>query len=668
MSFLYPSLLYLLTLTIVPVIIHLINLRKYRTLYFSSLFFLRNTIEQTKKTRNLFDILILIARILFIAALVLAFAQPIFSDREIGQTENLNIVIDNTFSMQAENSNGNFFEQARQKAYELVDELDNSIPINVHSLSHGALGKELTKEQAMKVIGELQLQHGLVSLNQIIRSAETNQKSGRYVVLSDFQSNTLHPDTILQDSLIEVNAIVLTGRTANVSVDTIWFDAPAQWLNTPVKVFATLRNHSDNQVEELPVRTMVNNELYAAGTVSIEPRGSIVFETSVDLKQTGVQKIYVETDDLPISFDNRYYSGIYISPKIPVIEIGQEPSPYLKALLNDSSYIEHSFVSPGSITPSALKNAKAIVINGNVELSEGTVATIKEQISRGLNMVVNPGSIDNLTFFNEMLVGLELPAFNQIMTDTSIVSQADMNHPVLKNALDEFNKNMDLPVLSRNYIIQPKRNWVSVLFNDFGNPLLVHQKVSNGNVYLFGFDALGKEFALNPLFVPIMYNAITVTGKNTLHHITCNKNSILPVPLSEISGEKPPIIQGRGIEFIPFSYMQQNSYLINVKEGQIVNPGYFDVLHNEIPIITFVANHNSQESVGEYLSPDELTSRYFTSNNFTVNSQTQRASEILSPIKQLWRIFVAIAFVFILLEIWLLKLKRKKESKPSNNL
>lgn len=661
MSFLNPSILYLLSLTIIPVIIHLINLRKYRTLYFSSLFFLRSTIEQTRKTKNLFDILILIARILTISAIVIAFAQPTFSDHDVPNSESVNLIIDNTLSMQAENSNGNFFEQARQKAYELVNEVNNTIPINVHTLTQGVVGKNLTKDQALQVIGDLQIQHGLVSINQIIRTAESSEKSGRYIIISDFQSNTLYPDTLLQDSLIDVNAVLLAGKTANISIDTLWFDAPAQWLNTPVNVFASIRNHSQGLIKELPVRTYVNHELYAAGTVSIEPQSSVVFESSIDIRNTGIQKIYIETDDLPISFDNRYYSGIFISHKVTIIEIGERPSPYLKALLNDSSYIDHVFVTPGRVTPSAIKNAEAIVINGIESLSEGIVATIKTEVNQGLNLIVTPGTIDNLTFFNELLNSLEMPMFNQILTDTSTISQADVNHPLLKNALEEFNKNMNLPTISRNFAAQLKKNWMPVLYNGYGNPLLLHRKTQAGNIYLFGFNVLEQNFALNPIFVPVMYNAITITDNNALPHISCSKNTTLPIPFGEISGEKPPVIKGRNKEFIPYVFMQQNNYMVTIKENQIETPGYYEVSYDEIPVITIAANHNRNESVSEFLSVDVLTNKYFSQHNLTFFTQGQTADEILSSVKHLWRIFVAMALVFILIELWLLKIKYKRD-------
>ena len=71
-----PQLLYALFAIAIPIIIHLFNLRKYKTIRFSSVRFLRQ-IKKAKRSRaRLKNVLILLSRILAIAALILAFSKP----------------------------------------------------------------------------------------------------------------------------------------------------------------------------------------------------------------------------------------------------------------------------------------------------------------------------------------------------------------------------------------------------------------------------------------------------------------------------------------------------------------------------------------------------------------------------------------------------------------
>ena len=110
---------------LIPVIIHLFQLRKYKLVYFSSLKFLKQLdIEQKRKSR-IRDLLLLLTRILLICMLVLAFAHPYFPDETNfdGRTQTVGIYIDNSLSMQNEIGGQSQFDHARSAAAALVDEL-----------------------------------------------------------------------------------------------------------------------------------------------------------------------------------------------------------------------------------------------------------------------------------------------------------------------------------------------------------------------------------------------------------------------------------------------------------------------------------------------------------------------------------------------------------------
>ena len=82
MEFLYSTFLYALALVAVPIIIHLFNFRKFKTVYFSNVKFLKSVKEKTKSQSQLKHLLILLSRILMIAFIVFAFAQPYLKSEE----------------------------------------------------------------------------------------------------------------------------------------------------------------------------------------------------------------------------------------------------------------------------------------------------------------------------------------------------------------------------------------------------------------------------------------------------------------------------------------------------------------------------------------------------------------------------------------------------------
>lgn len=118
MSFIYPYFLFGLAAISIPIIIHLFHFRRYKKIYFSSTKFLHQITDETEKQSKLKHLLVLLARILVVSCLVLAFARPY-----IPYTENLvsiegnavAIYIDNSFSMEDESASGTMLDMAKIK-------------------------------------------------------------------------------------------------------------------------------------------------------------------------------------------------------------------------------------------------------------------------------------------------------------------------------------------------------------------------------------------------------------------------------------------------------------------------------------------------------------------------------------------------------------------------
>ena len=100
MNYQNPQLLYALFALAIPILIHLFNLRRHKTILFSSVRFLKNIKQENTKKRNLKNILVLITRLLAITFLILAFCKPfIKEDKGYISSNKVFIYVDNSFSM-----------------------------------------------------------------------------------------------------------------------------------------------------------------------------------------------------------------------------------------------------------------------------------------------------------------------------------------------------------------------------------------------------------------------------------------------------------------------------------------------------------------------------------------------------------------------------------------
>jgi uncharacterized membrane protein len=104
MTFLNPAILIGLTAASIPVIIHLLNLRKLKKIEFSSLSFLKELQKNKIRRVKLKQLLLLALRVLIILLIVTAFARPTLEGVNIGGTTSAAkttalFILDDSFSM-----------------------------------------------------------------------------------------------------------------------------------------------------------------------------------------------------------------------------------------------------------------------------------------------------------------------------------------------------------------------------------------------------------------------------------------------------------------------------------------------------------------------------------------------------------------------------------------
>lgn len=104
MSFTSPWLLWALFAASIPIIIHLVNRWRHRSVHWAAMEFLLRAARETRGTKKLLHYLILALRVLAVAALVTAFARPLLSSFFGWGSSGLNevlLVLDRSASMDA---------------------------------------------------------------------------------------------------------------------------------------------------------------------------------------------------------------------------------------------------------------------------------------------------------------------------------------------------------------------------------------------------------------------------------------------------------------------------------------------------------------------------------------------------------------------------------------
>ena len=98
MQFKHPELLWALLLLLIPIIIHLFQLRRFQKVAFTNVKFLKNVKLQTRKSSQIKKWLTLLTRMLLLACLVFAFAQPFITNSDTFNAKNETVIyLDNSF-------------------------------------------------------------------------------------------------------------------------------------------------------------------------------------------------------------------------------------------------------------------------------------------------------------------------------------------------------------------------------------------------------------------------------------------------------------------------------------------------------------------------------------------------------------------------------------------
>src|SRR3954463_3345337 len=125
MGFLNPLLLFGLAAVLVPIIIHLLNRRKFQKVVWAAMRFIRTSVEKNQRRMRIEDLILLVLRCLLLALLAVALARPAFKNSGadfLGQSKVTGVIIlDNSESMGMSDGTATRFEKAKRAAEQALE-------------------------------------------------------------------------------------------------------------------------------------------------------------------------------------------------------------------------------------------------------------------------------------------------------------------------------------------------------------------------------------------------------------------------------------------------------------------------------------------------------------------------------------------------------------------
>ncbi|WP_113653790.1 BatA domain-containing protein [Pedobacter namyangjuensis] len=687
MNFLYPGFLFALSAVAIPVIIHLFNFRKFKKVYFSNVAFLKEIKEQNSSREKLKNLLIMLCRILAIMFLVFAFARPFLPSANKIDHNTSNIVsvyLDNSYSMEAVNKEGNLLDEAKRKAKEIAKafQLNDRFQLLTNDFE-GKHQRLLNADEFLQAVEEVKISSANRKLPQVLNRQQGifTGASNRFVyIISDFQkgfsnNQQLKPPANINVSLVKLNA----NHLPNVAVDSVWMLSPVHQAQATEKLIVQLHNYGDEQAKNIPLKLTINQTQKAISNITI-PAGKTVLDTlSYSGLNLGWQKGVLSIKDFPLTFDDNLNFSFKVNAHQQVLSInGLKSEKYIKALFGADDYFALSEMPETNINYSALPKYSLIILNELSNPSSGLAQELKTFVASGGSVIIFPDLTVDKNIYSNFLNALNLPAVAEINTTPTKASSIELKSPLFKDVFETLPQNIDLPQVAKHFVFAERSNSnkENLLQLPAGKSFFARYPFKSGQFYLSA-TALNSEasnFAKHPVFVPLMYKIAFASVQDQPLYYVATRDDVIETPKLTLGANQSLKMVANNFEVIPELRNANGKTLLYVAD-QIKKAGFYDLKKADSTLAVIAFNDNRLESDMHYDSEADLQ-KLFASKNVTVLDP--KSDSIASAVAaknngtELWKLCLILALVFIAIEILLIKFyhtqKRASELSDANKL
>ncbi|RAV27702.1 BatA domain-containing protein [Sinomicrobium soli] len=648
MHFKHPEILWALLFLMIPVVIHLFRLRKFRHMPFTNVRFLQEIQQKNRKSSRLKKWLVLASRLLLIAALVLAFARP-YTQKNAAALKKAETVIylDNSFSMQAGGAQGELLAQAVRDLLASPPEGDVSLFTDNSSFSQTPLSE--IKQELLQLgysATPLSPENVILRGKNLLGSDTVTRKN--FILISDFRGWA--PHTIPgNDTLVNYYPVVLRAQhNDNIVLDSVYLsDTEGHSLELSV-----LLSKNDSTGLTLPVSLYNNDTLVAKTAATFEESNTA--ETLFRIPEDGLVNGKVLIEDQGLSYDNTLYFSINPREKVRTLIIGDVPDQYLRRIFTEDEF-DVQTAATAQLDYSAVSGQDLIVLNEPENIPVSLVRAVHAVHQEGSPVLVIPSEKIPLAELNNLFRDLNTGIASPLRTGGAEkarkkVTDIQFAHPVFRGVFETTVRKTD------NFLYPEARPVFNI--DSRGGKILGFEDGSSflaekDHVYFFTAPLNGEfsDFRNSPLIVPVLYNiGRTALPAPALYYQTGITGTISSRKPVQTTGEDIVSLHQEHRSLIPQQRSFPEKIQWNTSREVPGKDGPYQLKYGDSLLQYISFNYNRNESKAALPPP-------MAGNATPGYSWESTALEIKNAgsIRELWKWFVIFALVFLITEILLLK-------------
>ncbi|HET8839491.1 MAG TPA: BatA domain-containing protein [Flavobacteriaceae bacterium] len=640
MHFQHPGFLYFLFALIIPIIVHLFQLRKFQKIPFTNVAFLKKVVMQTRKSSQLKKWLTLLARLLALTCIIFAFAQPYLpGETSVSAEKETIIYLDNSFSMGLDGKRGPLLKRS-------VQELLENLPVesDFTLLTNDEIFRNSSVEELKKELLNLDFSASSPSLKIIFLRAKNefskNSASEKeFIAISDFQENSFDPEIISAEkinfNLLQVQPV----NNNNVSIDSVFIsEKNMDKINLSVQLSFT-----GKKPESVPVSLYNGEELLAKTGANFDTEKTIVIPLAITLDEQEI-KGKIQLEDNGLAYDNSFYFSIAKREKIKVVALNHSPDTFLQRIFSSEEFDFQSF-EKGNFDYNKIASAHTVILNELEEIPAGLIAILSKVVENGGHVVIIPASEINESDYQKLSNALRSPVLLQKTQQEKSIIEIAFGNPLFQHVFENKVSNFQYPNVKTSFGIQGAAQ--PILSYADGSAFLAQ----NGNVFVFSaaLNSQNSNFQQSPLIVPTFYNIALQSLKQPQLYQLIGEKSIFEIP---VMLQKDEILRIKNEEsaFIPMQRSTGESVEITT-ENLPNEAGIYTIYNGDIPIRNIAFNFTRNESELQYANLEQYTGKDVPTDISDFFTQQREMSEI----QELWKWFVIFALFFLLIEVLLLK-------------
>ncbi|WP_291961053.1 BatA domain-containing protein [Maribacter sp.] len=635
MQFKYPELLWGLLLLLIPIIIHLFQLRRFKKTPFTNVKFLKQVVSESRKSSTLKKWLLLITRMGLLGALVLAFAQPFIANETALQEKETVFYLDDSFSMNGQVENGNLFKNTVQDFIENIPS-DQRFTLFTNKQSfNDVVIKDIQNELLDLSVGPKQLNISEIILKGKTYFTDNAASQKNLVLISDFQERMGDVTVIDSTNNATVHFIKPSNDfIINTAIDTVFI---AERSNDNIELVAQLSTNSEEKT--VPVSLYNNDKLIAKTAANFDKNNKADVRFSINANDIVLGKIAIV--DTGLDYDNQFYFNIDEKSKIKILAIGNTSSDFLRRIYTEDEFIFTSSTLE-QLNYSTIESQNLVVLNEMDKLPTSLTTALKTLTANGGGFVLVPSVNADIASYNQLASSYNRSQFLNGIKQDMPIANVKAAHPLFENVFEKKVTDFQYPIVQQRYTFKTNAS-VALSFQN-NDPFLTGSQ----NAYFFtaAINSDNSNFKNSPLIVPTFYNMGTNSLKlPPLYSIIGDNIKIeLPVTLQQDDIVK---IANASVEFIPQQRVLPKKVQITFTENP-KEAGIYTIEHNDVILRHTSFNYDRKESVLLYNTLPKNNSNTSVSN-FFLEIQNSNA------INEFWKWFAILALAFVLIETVLQK-------------